>query len=268
MINDFIIYVFILSFIGYIYECLAMTIWLGKWDNRGFLFGPIIPIYGLGALMGTIIFNFYRNFSPLSVFVIGMLGSAILEYVVHYYLEKTFHAYWWDYSSAPFNINGRICLFASIGFGLAALIIVYIVNPVLIPFINNINPIIKQFSALMIVILVTVDTTLTIVTLSHFLERVDNAEKYVDKHMDYLVGHILDESNGLNNKFYDAVDRVEESKKRIIDERIDRFVDSMSDSTHRYFYRIKRFTGNNAERLNSILVKIKGKIAYNRDNER
>ena len=269
MINDYIIYFFILSFIGYIYECIAMTIWLGRWDNRGFLFGPIIPIYGIGALIGTIVFtNYYPNFSPLSVFLIGMVGSAILEYVVHYAMEQIFHAYWWDYSSAPFNINGRICLFASIGFGVAALIIVYIINPILIPFITGINPTVKLLLAFLILILISVDTTLTVVTLSNFLERIGHAESFVNEHMDLLVSHILDESKGLNNKFYSAVDRVEEAKKRVVDERIDRFVNSMNGLSHRSINRIKKFTGKNAEKLNSILIKIKDKIAYNRNDER
>ena len=269
MIDDYIIYFLVLSFVGYIYECIAMIIWTGKWDNRGFLFGPIIPIYGAGALIGTIIFtNLLPDYSPLSVFLIGMFGSAVLEFVVHYYLEKIFHAYWWDYSPAPFNIQGRICLFASIGFGIAALIIVYVINPVVIPIISGIDPLIKHILALIIVVLVTVDTTLTVVTLSHFVDRINNAEQVINEHMDLLVGHVLDESKGLNNKFYSAVDKVEEAKKKMIDERIDRFVKSMSKMNHRYLNRIKKFTGNNSEKLNSILIKIKDKIAYNRDNER
>ena len=93
MLSRYNIYFIILSFAGYIYECLAMVLWTGKWDNRGFLFGPVIPIYGVGALFGSILFSVYMpEHTPLQVFLIGMFASAILEYVVHYALEKMFNA--------------------------------------------------------------------------------------------------------------------------------------------------------------------------------
>jgi len=59
MITAYIIYFFVLSAAGYVYETIAMTIWGGKWDNRGFFYGPLIPIYGAGALGGTLLFTYF-----------------------------------------------------------------------------------------------------------------------------------------------------------------------------------------------------------------
>lgn len=102
-------------FMGWVYESLAMTIWTGKWENRGFLFGPLIPIYGFGDITLTIVLSIY-HLSNLQVFILSVLGSVILEISTSILLEKLFHAYWWDYSGVPLNFQGRICLPASLGF--------------------------------------------------------------------------------------------------------------------------------------------------------
>ena len=66
MVSTYVIYFMLMSFIGYLYECLAMIIWTGKWDNRGFLYGPVIPIYGGCALAGTLFFTYViKDFTPL-----------------------------------------------------------------------------------------------------------------------------------------------------------------------------------------------------------
>ena len=124
----------IFSLFGWIYECIFCTIKNGHWENRGFLFGPICPIYGVGAVSVITLFGLlFRTDEPLplwEVFLISMIGSAILEYATSFLLEKIFHAIWWDYSNIPLNINGRICLPASLGFGVLGVLIYRFVLPV------------------------------------------------------------------------------------------------------------------------------------------
>ena len=269
MVDRYVIYFSILSVVGYVYECFAMTIWEGKWDNRGFLFGPAIPIYGAGALMGTILFTYFiKDYTPLSVFLIGMVASAILEYSVHYVLEQIFHAYWWDYSKAPLNLNGRICLPASIGFGLAALIIIYVINPVLLPILEGMNENLCQFLAILLTFLFTLDFTLTVTILSGFEDRVESMDSFINEHMDSFIGNILDEEKGLDKKFYGAVDRIEDLRKRLISSRIEKVVTSMSHLYKRAVSRVKRFTGRNSGRMNDMLGAIKRRIKKEEENER
>ena len=59
------------------------------------------------------------------IFLICFFGSIVLDYTTSWALEKLFHAYWWDYSDVICNINGRVCLPASIGFGLAGILVFY-----------------------------------------------------------------------------------------------------------------------------------------------
>ena len=140
MIAKLFIYFVITSMIGYIYECIAMTLWSGEWDNRGFLFGPIIPIYGVGCLAGLYVFgNLLEDYTVLQVFLAGFLASAILEYPTSYIMEKMFHERWWDYSIAPLNIQGRVSVPSSFGFGVGAVLIVYVVNAHIVPIVMDMD---------------------------------------------------------------------------------------------------------------------------------
>ena len=259
MVNLYIVYFFLTSFLGYIYECFAMVLWTGKWDNRGFLYGPIIPIYGTGALAGTLLFTYgYRNYTPVSVFVISVVASAILEYVVHWALEKMFHAYWWDYSEAPLNINGRISLLTSLGFGVAGLVIIYVINPFLFELLSKIPPLAMQIMALVFVALFSADLTLTICVLSSFINRVRNIDDLINQTMDDFVTSHMSDSLRLNDKFFGAMDKISEVRKKIINDRIDRADKNKVAFYKRFFYRIRRFTGENREVLNRVLNRIKG----------
>ncbi len=262
MTSRFVIYFALLSVVGYFYECLAMTIWAGKWENRGFLFGPAIPIYGAGATIGTILFTyFYTSYSYMSVFLISMAASAILEYVVHYVLEKTFHAYWWDYSMAPLNINGRICLPASIGFGIAGLIIIYVINPYIMPKLMAMNDETAQLLALISVALMSADLTASVSVISNFIKRVENTENSINEQMDSFVGSFLDESKAVGNRFYSAMDKIGEKKRKYVDYRFERIAESYGDMYAHVISGIKGFRGNRySARLNEVLSKVKRKI--------
>ena len=131
MLCKYFIWFIIYSFIGWIYESAFCTIRARKWKNRGFLYGPIIPIYGIGALGVSLLSGCFPKIalSDWKVFLICMAGSAALEYFTSWVLEKLFHACWWDYSRAPLNLNGRICFPAAIGFGLAGLFVLRVIYP-------------------------------------------------------------------------------------------------------------------------------------------
>ncbi len=124
---------FFYSFGGYFLEVLACYFGTKKLVNRGFLCGPVIPIYGIGALF--ILYTLMRYYDdPVVVFVFGVIITSSLEYFVSFLLEKLFHNKWWDYSNRKYNINGRVCLGNSFAFGILALVIVYFLTPLLLEF--------------------------------------------------------------------------------------------------------------------------------------
>ena len=119
---------FIYSFIGWLFEVFLALIKEHKYINRGFLIGPIVPIWGTGALLITLILKSTDGIFNLVVSS-AFIGS-FLEYVVNYVMEKLFRARWWDYSHLPFNINGRIWLGSSILFGIGGACVVLFLNPI------------------------------------------------------------------------------------------------------------------------------------------
>ncbi len=147
-----IFYIFIIySILGWFMEVVIVSSKKRKITARGFLIGPWCPIYGFGALFITLLLKKYYN-DPIALFVMSFLMGTILEYVTSYLMEKLFHARWWDYSNHKFQINGRVSLTTSLGFGLLGLILVYILNPFFLRIIQNIPSII--FCIIMIIILV------------------------------------------------------------------------------------------------------------------
>lgn len=251
MLNYYFTYFTIFSIIGYIYETIAMTLWSGKWENRGFLYGPVIPIYGVGATFGTILFSKYiPNYTPTLVFVIGFFASAILEYPTSVILEKLFHAYWWDYSSAPFNIQGRISLFSSMGFGLGAIVIIYVINPILLPLLESIDVNLLQLISLLAMMLFTIDATLTICVLGDFEKKVINLQDFVDGYMDEQVKNI-------NPKGRNIKDALKFTKESIIDRGAEKLSESMDVVYHSAISRIKGFKSHSSETIHLIKNSIK-----------
>ena len=144
-------YIFIIySVIGWFMEVVIVSSKKRKVTARGFLIGPWCPIYGFGALFITVLLRKYYE-DPIALFVMSFLIGTILEYVTSYLMEKMFHARWWDYSDHRFQINGRVSLTTSLGFGLLGLILVYVFNPFFLRIIKNIPPLI--FNVIIVIVL-------------------------------------------------------------------------------------------------------------------
>lgn len=123
-----ILYFIIYSFLGWCCETVYCSILQKKFVNRGFLYGPLCPIYGCGALLVLYLLRDVRT-SIFPLFLSGMVVTTILEYLTSVLLEKLFHMKWWDYSAMPFNINGRVCLLNSCEFGALSVFVVMVLHP-------------------------------------------------------------------------------------------------------------------------------------------
>lgn len=117
----------IYSFIGWIIEVIFSFIVENKFINRGFLVGPLVPIWGTAATLITLILR--PDDSLFNLIISSAFIGTFLEYIVNYLMEKIFKARWWDYSNMPFNINGRVCLAYSCLFGLCGVLVVKVFNP-------------------------------------------------------------------------------------------------------------------------------------------
>ncbi|MEE1504613.1 MAG: hypothetical protein UGF89_10265 [Acutalibacteraceae bacterium] len=134
---DYIFYFFFYSFIGWFFESCYCSIRPKKWVNRGFLRGPVCPIYGTGGLVMMICLlplrhiteNLYIN--ELLIFIAGAILCDIVEFMTSYIMEKLFNARWWDYSNKKFNIQGRICLTHTFYWGTCSCLFVFVLEPIM-----------------------------------------------------------------------------------------------------------------------------------------
>lgn len=185
---------FIISFLGWVWETVYCTFIERRWQSRGFLYGPLCPIYGIGALgaIAAATALHHTGIEPAwwHIFLVTFFGSMPLEYGIHWALEKLFHAYWWDYSQMPLNIHGRICLPASVFFG-AAGVGVYAALPIVLRINAIVPPLVMEILAFALIIILTVDITLTVSALTQFARVVSRIEKTVDERMEQLVGSIV-----------------------------------------------------------------------------
>lgn len=127
-----LLYFFIFSFLGWLMETLYAIYNLGHFTKRGFLYGPICPIYGFGALMLILFLGGYRK-NNLKLFVYAAVLFSAFEYIAGYCLDALFSMKWWDYTNEFFNLNGRISIFYSFAWGIIAII-----------FINHVYPFLKK----------------------------------------------------------------------------------------------------------------------------
>lgn len=125
---DYVLTFFVLSIIGWVGESLYCSLAKGKFVNRGFLTGPMCPIYGTGAVVFMIVLTPFSKRWYL-VLIIGMILADVVEYITSVLMEKLFHARWWDYTGKFLNINGRICFRHTCYWGLASLIYIYLFQP-------------------------------------------------------------------------------------------------------------------------------------------
>ena len=149
-------YFLLYAIVGWTCEVVYCSIPEKKFVNRGFLNGPYCPIYGVGAIIIVVFLGPYIH-NPLEVFFIGMITTSVLEYITSWGMEKTFHAKWWDYSNAKFNINGRVCLKNSILFGVMSLVLMYFLHPFLQGLIASISQFLLVIIATIAAVLFTAD---------------------------------------------------------------------------------------------------------------
>ncbi len=124
---------FIFSCVGWIIEVVLKYRQFGRFINRGFLIGPWLPIYGAGASFITLT---VAGLTPVekgigTTFAISLIVCGCIEYLASYFMEKRFHARWWDYSQKPMNLNGRVWIGNLVLFGIGGVAIIHIVNPFL-----------------------------------------------------------------------------------------------------------------------------------------
>ena len=126
--GQWVLLFFFYCFCGWVWESCYVSACQRRWVNRGFLHGPLLPIYGSGAIM--ILFVTLPVGEDLRlVWLFGMIATTILEYLVGDAMERIFKVRYWDYSNQKCNLNGHICLTSSIAWGFFSILLVRYLHP-------------------------------------------------------------------------------------------------------------------------------------------
>lgn len=118
---------FVYGFLGWCYESTYVSIKHKRWVNRGFMRGPILPLYGSGAILLLFVTIPFRD-SLILMFIAGAIGATALEYVTGVAMEALFKVRYWDYTNRRFNFQGHICLAATTLWGVFAIVIVKVIH--------------------------------------------------------------------------------------------------------------------------------------------
>ena len=205
----------IYSFLGWCMEMVVCYLATKKWVNRGFLIGPICPIYGWGCLLIITLLNGYRD-DPLVLFVMAMVVCSLLEYFTSYLMEKLFKARWWDYTHKKYNINGRICLDNILAFGILGLIMTYLINPFVVGLISKVSMNILNIIAIILLVVFLVDNIISFKVINSFKGVAKSIKKDSTEEITKKVREILSKRGKLYRRLVSAFD-FEASEKLIKD---------------------------------------------------
>ena len=170
---------FIYAFLGWCTEVSYAALKTGRFVNRGFLNGPVCPVYGFGVVIVLWVLEPLRG-NLLLLFLGSVALTSLLEWLTGFVLERLFHQRWWDYSQEPFNLGGYICLRFSIAWGLACLFVVKLLHPSVLWCIRTVPypmgvGLLALFSAVMAVDLAA--TVRTIARMNRQLSQLDELDE-------------------------------------------------------------------------------------------
>ena len=205
----------IYGFVGWCTEVIFAAVNSGKFVNRGFLNGPICPIYGFGILAVVRLLKPFGN-NILLLFVGSVLITSGLEYITGFLLEKLFHQKWWDYSDKPYNIKGYICLKFSLFWGFACTFIVLILHPIIYGIIKIVPFLIGVIILTVVLVFFAIDCGITVATIMKFNERLKRMNEIAQR-----IHHLSDE---VGENIYENVTEALEKKEKFEEEHEEQIV--------------------------------------------
>ena len=257
--SAFLIFI-LFSFIGWISEVIYVGVTSAhKFVNRGFLHGPLCPVYGFGGVVILMLPpSLYATWIPL--FFASMILCTIVEYFVSWLMEKLFHTRWWDYSHYKIQLNGRICLLNSILFGFLGVVVIHFVYPLMIDLLNSLGQKVINVSGVIILVVLSVDIFFTVrklVDFANVMKKLKELGETLNSHYGqeewFKKGSFIDMINSVIER---ADNRKEEFSQKIL-EKIDKVQNLRLPSVELF---IKKFPSIKSTKYKDELNMIKEKI--------
>lgn len=279
LLCQLVVLYFVFSCLGWMMEVTLKYIQYHRFINRGFLIGPYCPIYGAGVVLVTVLVGGLvgiRGGTPGEIFLAGFVICGALEYFISWYMEKAFHARWWDYSRKPMNLNGRIWIGNLILFGLASVVIVLWIDPIYFRIIAKCPPFWLHFAAVAVTVLLATDLVVSHVLMDVVRKEIDAQKGDNTEEISQHVHELLRDRNLFIRRIHQAypelqarpramVERVKAARKELKDanRRMKELLGEMADA-RKNGHRVEELTA----RLEAAAATLKERRAKLRELER
>ena len=215
--SNLILLFYIYSFAGWCMEVVLKYIQFHRFINRGFFAGPICPIYGSGAVLITVAVGSLSSVESAygTTFAISLVLCGLVEYLTSYFMEKRFHARWWDYSQKPMNLHGRVWIGNLILFGIAGVGIIHLINPALYAVLNPIPLKIRSMTAGALTAVFAADYVVTHFVLKLVKTGIEHSEADNTEEIRQEIHVMMSDKSIFHRRFADAYPEVIYRTERI-----------------------------------------------------
>lgn len=216
---------FVYGTLGWIIEVVFHAVNIGEFVNRGFLNGAYCPIYGFGMIFIVWLLKPYMDKTwLLCLLAIGI--ATLIELVGGFLLEVLFHHRWWDYSDLPFNFKGYICVRFSLYWGIATLIAVKFINPIVDKIYSRLPtlltyPLLSVLGCIMLAD--TVVTSISVLNMNKDLAELNVISQKLEAFSNNFGEHIADQvfrsqdaKKALDKKFNERIEAFSQKHKRLL----------------------------------------------------
>ncbi len=207
------------SFIGWCIEICYITLETGEYQNRGFLRGPICPIYGFGVLMVVIFFRPLED-TYFLLFVVSALLCTLFELSVGIGMEKLLNNRWWDYSHEKFNFKGYICLKVSLLWGLGCVLVVKAVHPIVEKYVGWLPVRLGIVIIVIISVLIVIDFSSSISAVNNLnirLKQIDELSNIILKSAVIIGGNLSNETLEIKSRYNKLIEAADNKTSSIKD---------------------------------------------------
>ena len=179
------------SFFGWLGETVIVSIEKKKFVNRGILNSPLSISYGIVAIILT--FIYFRQEEIHIIFFAGLIIGTLVQWIAGHVIEKIYHRKWWDYTGLPWNLDGYICLYASLGWGVLGLLSKFFINPILSKTFDLFPNYIRTILFITLGIFFIIDLLATHFAFKGVLSKYPNIEKTGSNlsKITYKIGHLI-----------------------------------------------------------------------------
>ena len=214
---DLILMFFTYSFIGWCIEVTLKFIQYGRFINRGFFTGPLLPIYGSGALLITLATQALARYDASygTVFVVSFILCGAVEYLSSWVMEKHYHARWWDYSQKPMNLHGRVWIGNLVLFGLGGVLIAGFINPALFALYERFSLVARQAAACGLLAVFAADFVMTHFVLKLIKSGIEHSEADSTEEIGREIRRLLSDRTIFYRRFANAYPEVIYRTERI-----------------------------------------------------